>query len=185
MVIRWVIVGTSSNTISMTDWTRFWRPTVSNDDDEHRTCALITCKVYFVRFWFIFTDLDEDGIAAVRDAKIVTTIEVSEGGEVRVATSDAESEGEANIVTFTPATETNITNPLNGETVAVSGRGGDSGTKKLNSPNGFPMLIMLMPVRGHRAGPHHAEDQVARPRHQYSRAQNLDLWSQRSHSGKY
>ena len=58
----------------------------------------------------------------MRDAKIVTTIEVSEGGEVRVATSDAESEGEANIVTFTPATETNITNPLNGETVAVSGR---------------------------------------------------------------
>ena len=52
----------------------------------------------------------------------MTTIEVSEGGEVRVvATSDAESEGEANIVTFIPATETNITNPRNGETVAVRG----------------------------------------------------------------
>ena len=152
----------------MTDWTRFWRPTVSNDDDEQK--HLITCVLCHDCDRYIFTDLDEDGIAAVRDAKIVTTIEVSEGGEVRVATSDAESEGEANIVTFTPATETNITNPLNGETVAVSGRVGDSGTKKLNSPNGFPMLIMLMPVRGHGAGPHHAEDQVARPRHQYSRA---------------
>ena len=105
----------------MTDWTRFWRPTVSNDDDEQN--HLITCVLCHDCDRYIFTDLDEAGIAAVRDAKIVTTIEVSEGGEVRVATSDAESEGEANIVTFTPATETNITNPLNGETVAVSGRG--------------------------------------------------------------
>ena len=43
--------------------------------------------------------------ASPRNANIVTTIEVSEGGEVRVATSDAESEGEANIVTFIPATD--------------------------------------------------------------------------------
>ena len=55
-------------------------------------------------------------MASQRNAKIVTTIEVSEGGEVQVATSNAESEGEANIVTFIPATETNITNPRNGET---------------------------------------------------------------------
>ena len=54
--------------------------------------------------------------------KILTTIKVSKGGSVRVASSDAEREGEANIVTFNPATETNITNPLNGETIAVSGR---------------------------------------------------------------
>ena len=53
-------------------------------------------------------------MASQRNAKIVTTIEVSEGGEVQVATSNAESEGEANIVTFIPATETNITNPRNG-----------------------------------------------------------------------
>ena len=53
-----------------------------------------------------------------RQYRDVTT---SEGGEVRVATSDAESEGEANIVTFIPATKTNITNPRNGETVAVRG----------------------------------------------------------------
>ena len=48
-------------------------------------------------------------MASQRNAKIVTTIEVSEGGEVQVATSNAESEGEDNIVTFIPATETNIT----------------------------------------------------------------------------
>ena len=52
-------------------------------------------------------------MASQRNAKIVTTIEGSEGGEVQVATSNAESEGEANIVTFIPATETNITNPRN------------------------------------------------------------------------
>ena len=44
-------------------------------------------------------------MASQRNAKIVTTIEVSEGGEVQVATSNAESEGEANIVTFIPATD--------------------------------------------------------------------------------
>ena len=32
--------------------------------------------------------------------KILTTIKVSKGGSVRVASSDAEREGEANIVTF-------------------------------------------------------------------------------------
>ena len=35
---------------------------------------------------------------------IVTTIKVSKGDEVRMVTSDAESDGEANIVTFNPAT---------------------------------------------------------------------------------
>ena len=118
MVIRWVIEGTSSITISMTDWTRFWRPTVSNDGDEHWTCALIKSTRVLCH------DCDpkiSTRTASPRNANIVTTIEVSEGGEVRVATSDAESEGEANIVTFIPATKTNITNPRNGETVAVRG----------------------------------------------------------------
>ena len=42
----------------------------------------------------------------------MTTIKVSKGGSVQVASSDAEREGEANIVTFIPATETNITNQI-------------------------------------------------------------------------
>ena len=65
-------------------------------------------------------DLDDDGIAAVREAKIITNIEVNEDGEVIIATFDAESEDNPNVVKFTPEIKTNITNPLNGETVSVS-----------------------------------------------------------------
>ena len=70
----------------------------------------------------LFTiDLDDDGIAAVRDAKILSVISISEEGEVRIATSDAEAEDtEANVVTFSPGVKKNITNPLNGEAVEVS-----------------------------------------------------------------
>ena len=67
-------------------------------------------------------DLDEGGIAAVRDANILSVISVSEEGEVRVATSDAEAEDtEANVVTFRAGVKANITNPLNcgGESTAA------------------------------------------------------------------
>ena len=47
---------------------------------------------------------------------------MSDDGEVSVATSDAESSDDPNVVTFTPGVETNITNPLNGETVSVGVR---------------------------------------------------------------
>ena len=78
------------------------------------------CELYiFVNL--IPIDLDEGGIAAVRDANILSVISVSEEGEVRVATSDAEAEDtEANVVTFRAGVKANITNPLNGETVEVS-----------------------------------------------------------------
>ena len=65
-------------------------------------------------------DLDDDGIAAVREAKIITNIDVNDDGEVIIATFDAESEDNPNVVKFTPEIKTNITNPLNGETVSVS-----------------------------------------------------------------
>ena len=64
-------------------------------------------------------DLDDDGIAAVREAKIITNIDLNEE-EVIIATFDAESEDNPNVVKFTPGIKTNITNPLNGETVSVS-----------------------------------------------------------------
>ena len=95
--------------------------------------------------------------------KILTTIKVSKGGSVRVASSDAEREGEANIVTFNPATETNITNPLNGETIAVSGRVGDSQhreTQLLFTEKLILLFTVLRPGRGHSAGPNHVEDQA-------------------------
>ena len=66
-----------------------------------------------------YLDLDDDGIAAVREAKIITNIDLNEE-EVIIATFDAESEDNPNVVKFTPGIKTNITNPLNGETVSVS-----------------------------------------------------------------
>ena len=93
----------------MTDWMLFSR---------------LTVRTVFARtlcFILLTLDLDDDGIAAVRDANILSVISVSEEGEVRVATSDAEAEDtEANVVTFRPGVKANITNPLNGETVEVS-----------------------------------------------------------------
>ena len=59
----------------------------------------------------------------MRDAKIVTAIGVSEEGEVSVATSDAESSQDPNVVTFTPGADNiTINNPLNGEMVAVGSK---------------------------------------------------------------
>ena len=69
---------------------------------------------------FTISGVDEDSIAAIRDASIVTSIEISEDDEViRISTSDIDSEDAANTVTFTTGTATNITNPLNGEAVEV------------------------------------------------------------------
>ena len=69
---------------------------------------------------FTIPGVDEDSIAAIRDASIVTSIELSEDDEViRISTRDIDSEDAANTVTFTPGTATNITNPLNGEAVEV------------------------------------------------------------------
>ena len=51
---------------------------------------------------------------------MVTVIELSEDGMIAISTSEADSEDESDTVAFTPGTATNITNPLNGETVEVS-----------------------------------------------------------------
>ena len=105
------IAGIFSSIINMTDWMPFSRLTVR-----------IFCRDSRIFVNLFLLDLDDDGIAAVRDAKILSVISVSEEGEVRVATSDAEAEDtEANVVTFSPGVKANITNPLNGESVEVSG----------------------------------------------------------------
>ena len=67
-----------------------------------------------------YEGVEADSIKAIRDATIVTVIELSEDGMVAISTSDADSDDEANTVTFTPGTATNISNPLNGEAVEVS-----------------------------------------------------------------
>merc|ERR1711993_59176 len=66
-------------------------------------------------------DLEKEAVAAIRDAKILTEISVGENGDISVATSDAESEDPANVVTFSPTEAVNITNPLNGELVEFVG----------------------------------------------------------------
>merc|ERR1711874_261450 len=66
-------------------------------------------------------DLEKEAVAAIRDAKILTEISIAENGDISVATSDAESEDPANVVTFAPTVATNITNPLNGEVVEFVG----------------------------------------------------------------
>merc|ERR1711950_1257 len=66
-------------------------------------------------------DLEKEAVAAIRDAKILTEISIGENGDISVATSDAESEDPANVVTFSPTVATNITNPLNGEEVEFVG----------------------------------------------------------------
>ena len=66
-----------------------------------------------------YAGIEEEGIAAIRDTRIVTVIEVSEDGMIAISTSDADSDDEANTVTFTPGASTNISNPLNDETVEV------------------------------------------------------------------
>ena len=70
--------------------------------------------------YFAYEGLKNDSIQAIRDATIVTVIELSEDGMIAISTSDADSDDEANTVTFTPGTATNISNPLNGEAVEVS-----------------------------------------------------------------
>ena len=66
-----------------------------------------------------YQGIEEEAVKAIRDARIVTVIDISEDEEISIATSEADSQDEANTVVFTPGTPTNITNPLNGETVQV------------------------------------------------------------------
>ena len=56
----------------------------------------------------------------MRNANIVTTIRLARAARCGWPPATLRG-GETNIVTFIPATETNITNPRNGETVAVRG----------------------------------------------------------------
>ena len=75
--------------------------------------------IYIIIIYMHYAGIEEEGIAAIRDARIVTVIEVSEDGMIAISSSDADSDDEANTVTFTPGASTNISNPLNDETVEV------------------------------------------------------------------
>ena len=70
-------------------------------------------------FHYHISDLQQEDITAIREAKILTEISLGEDGSVSVGTSNAESDDPPNVVTFSPSVSTNITNPLNGEQVEV------------------------------------------------------------------
>lgn len=59
---------------------------------------------------------DED-IEAMRDATIITVIEIGENENISISTMDTAVEEQSNTVTFKIGKSVNITNPLNGETV--------------------------------------------------------------------
>ena len=65
------------------------------------------------------TDVPKEDIEAIRDATIITTIEIDADGEFSITTSDAGNPEQANTVRFTDGEENSITNPLNGETLKV------------------------------------------------------------------
>merc|ERR1711963_267707 len=63
-------------------------------------------------------DVSKEGIESLRDATIITTIEV-EDDFVSISTSDADNPEQENTVVFTVGETHEIINPLNGETVEL------------------------------------------------------------------
>ena len=67
---------------------------------------------------FFLSDVSKADIESLRDATIITTIEV-EDDFVSISTSDADNPEQENTVIFTVGETHEIVNPLNGETVEV------------------------------------------------------------------
>ena len=65
-----------------------------------------------------FTEVPDDDIEAIRDATIITVIEM-EDDDMSISTSVADDLDQTNIVNFMFGKTVNVTNPLNGETVKV------------------------------------------------------------------
>ena len=63
-------------------------------------------------------DVPREDIESIRDATIITSIEV-EDDFISIATSDADNPDQENFVSFVPGDLVEISNPLNGETVEV------------------------------------------------------------------
>ena len=67
---------------------------------------------------FFLSDVSKADIESLRDATIITTIEV-EDDSVSISMSDADNPEQENTVIFTVGETHEIINPLNGETVEV------------------------------------------------------------------
>merc|ERR1712080_289253 len=61
-------------------------------------------------------DVPREDIESIRDATIITSIEV-EDDFISISTSDADNPDQENVVSFVPGDLVEISNPLNGETV--------------------------------------------------------------------
>merc|ERR1712018_29247 len=61
-------------------------------------------------------DVPSEDIESIRDATIITSIEV-EDDFISISTSDADNPDQENVVSFVPGDLVEISNPLNGETV--------------------------------------------------------------------
>ena len=64
------------------------------------------------------TDVPKETIESIRDATIITTIDV-EDNFISISTSDADNPEQENTVSFIPGDTLEISNPLNGETMEV------------------------------------------------------------------
>ena len=65
------------------------------------------------------TDVPKEDIEAIRDATIITSIEIDANGQFSITTSSAGNPEQANTVSFIDGEENSIINPLNGETLKV------------------------------------------------------------------
>ena len=136
------------------------------------------------------TDVPKEDIEAIRDATIITTIEIDADGEFSITTSDAGNPEQANTVRFTDGEENSITNPLNGETlkvieviwqhykihqvvaeilspttIQIRSEGSDSGTVEIKTWSFLPegAMVTTEVLRGNQLFPV-TSSQVTRPR---------------------
>jgi len=99
-------------------------------------------------------DVSKEDIESIRDATIITTVEV-EDDFISISTSDADNPEQENTVIFTPGETHEIINPLNGETVEfvatvlsptmiqIRSEGVDSGTIEIKTWTFMPEGAMV------------------------------------------
>ena len=107
-------------------------------------------------------DVPREDIESIRDATIITSIEV-EDDFISIATSDADNPDQENVVSFVPGDLVEISNPLNGETVEV-----------LNDGNNL-LLSNFFSVCGDCAQSHDDTDSERGSGLWHNRGQDLDV----------
>merc|ERR1712183_514231 len=113
----------------------------------------ITLSQSLIYHWYL-EDVSKADIESLRDATIITTIEV-EADFIPISTSDADNPEQENTVIFTPGETHEIINPLNGENVEfvatvlsptmiqIRSEGVDSGTIEIKTWTFMPEGAMV------------------------------------------